>query len=243
MRLMVLPFVLAAVLTGCGADSKAPSEARAESPTPVETPTLTPTPPPTPTPTPGVKVTYRCQGQVYENMQDAWVGEHSNCIDTTASGSPNQRERAAVRLAYGKHSSPRDVEILYGVCGSNNPDWPVIFAGDTNSAAWAQERRGAALLCPAHPHIDQVAPALAATEKQVEVDRNKIEDGTHLVGTEVRPGTYVATPTESCYWERTDTNGEIIDNNFSNGARVQFTILPSDHSVSVEGCGVWRRVR
>lgn len=44
-------------------------------------------------------------------------------------------------------------------------------------------------------------------------------DGTHVVGRDVRPGTYVAMPIGSCYWERTDEDGYIIDNNFSTGAR------------------------
>ncbi|MCA1676711.1 MAG: hypothetical protein LC799_32580 [Actinobacteria bacterium] len=152
---------------------------------------------------------------------------------------------AAVRLAYGPSTKVtlRLIGLLYGGCGSNNPWWPVYSKNDSMSAEWAQEQTGQNLLCPHHPHMDQAEAAIARSLEQAERDRNRIQyDGTHLVGKALNPGTYVARPIGACYWERTNANGEIIDNNFSRGARVQFTILPSDYSISVQGCGEWRRI-
>lgn len=178
-------------------------------------------------------------------MEEAWLYEHPNCIDTKATGTPNKREVAAVRLAYGPNAkvTPRLIGILYGGCGANNRWWPVYSKNDSMSAEWAQEQRGQNLLCPNHPRMHQAQSAITRSVKQAQQDRNRIQyDGTHVVGTALNPGTYVARPTGACYWERTDANGEIIDNNFSHGARVQFAVLPSDHSVSVQGCGQWSKV-
>lgn len=178
-------------------------------------------------------------------MEEAWLYEHPNCIDTKATGTPNKREIAAVRLAYGPNAkvTPRLIGILYGGCGANNRWWPVYSKNDSMSAEWAQEQRGQNLLCPDHPRMHQAQSAIARSLRQAQQDRNRIQyDGTHVVGTALNPGTYVARPTGACYWERTDANGEIIDNNFSHGARVQFTVLPSDYSVSVQGCGQWSKI-
>jgi len=177
-------------------------------------------------------------------MEAAWLGLHFNCIDTKATGDPSRREEAAVRLAYGDNTkvTAGSVGILYGICGSNNSLWPFVVKNEVLSEPQARETQGAALLCPDHPHIEELGPAVAAALDLAERDRNRIQyDGTYVVGKELNPGTYVAMPTGGCYWERTDRNGEIIDNNFSNGARVQFTVEPSDYSVSVQGCGEWTR--
>ncbi|MEW1990040.1 hypothetical protein AB0365_15485, partial [Brevibacterium casei] len=60
---------------------------------------------------------------------------------------------------------------------------------------------------------------------------------------DIQPGTYVAeseTPFENCYWERLDSSGEIIDNNFINsGFRAEVSIKSSDYSFTAEGCGEW----
>lgn len=258
---VLIPFVLVA-LVGCAGDDggtsatepaatvtvevtmTAPEPTTADL-TPSDTPTVTPTQTQTPESKSGVVVTYKCEGMTYYSMEEAWEGEHPNCIDTKATGTPSKREIAALRLAYGPNTkiSASRAAILYGGCGSNNRWWPVYSKNDTMSAEWAQEQIGQNLLCPNHPHMDQARRAIQRSLKQAELDKNRIQyDGTYVVSKELNPGTYVAFPDGGgCYWERTDANGEIIDNNFSNGARVEFTIQPSDYSVSVAGCGEWRQ--
>lgn len=68
--------------------------------------------------------------------------------------------------------------------------------------------------------------------------------GTFKVGDTVRPGTYVSesdVPLDGCYWERTDADGNIIDNNFIGSAfRVQVTIADGDYSFTSSKCGRWK---
>jgi hypothetical protein len=69
--------------------------------------------------------------------------------------------------------------------------------------------------------------------------------GDYRVGTDtgqVAPGTYVATDVDGCYWERLDSSGEIIDNNFISAApRAEFTVRASDYAINIEGCGGWTK--
>ncbi|MBM0239972.1 hypothetical protein JNW88_27820 [Micromonospora sp. ATA32] len=68
--------------------------------------------------------------------------------------------------------------------------------------------------------------------------------GTFRVGKEIKPGTYVTTDVDGCYWERQNSSGNTIDNYFTNGARrVQVTIRSSDYAFSSERCGEWRPAR
>jgi ABC-type Fe3+-hydroxamate transport system substrate-binding protein len=75
-------------------------------------------------------------------------------------------------------------------------------------------------------------------------------DGTFLVGTDVKPGTYrSATPASgNCYWERMSNltgSGEtegILANNNSAGPSV-VTILSSDVAFNTSGCSPWTLVQ
>lgn len=59
----------------------------------------------------------------------------------------------------------------------------------------------------------------------------------------IQPGTYAAqTSGDGCYWERNDANGNIIDNYFGNGLRMQVTIYSSDYSFNSNNCGHWKKV-
>ncbi|MBB4930636.1 hypothetical protein F4561_001456 [Lipingzhangella halophila] len=68
--------------------------------------------------------------------------------------------------------------------------------------------------------------------------------GAFLVGDEIQPGTYYSEgELDGCYWERSDSAGEIIDNDFlTSGRRVQVTIAASDYSFNSRSCGTWRPV-
>lgn len=76
------------------------------------------------------------------------------------------------------------------------------------------------------------------------------EDGTLLVGKDVKPGTYQTRVVEgeflsSCYWARLDASGEIIDNQISTtvGARMTLKIRATDDAVEINCYGaVWKRV-
>ena len=71
-------------------------------------------------------------------------------------------------------------------------------------------------------------------------------DGTHLVGTDVQPGTYRAEAgLDGCYWERLSGLGGDIDDVIANqnvdGSAI-VTIGWSDRAFLSQGCGRWRRV-
>ena len=77
------------------------------------------------------------------------------------------------------------------------------------------------------------------------------EDGTLLVGKDVKPGTYQTRVVEgdiisSCYWARLDANDEILDNDLKTtvGARMTVTVRASDYALEINCSGaVWKRVR
>lgn len=87
-------------------------------------------------------------------------------------------------------------------------------------------------------------------KKKAQAERDRLEDlghvfygGTHRVGEDIPPGTYATAGGEGCYWERTDSSGNINDNNFITGyTRVQVTIYASDYSFTSNNCGTWKRL-
>jgi len=71
------------------------------------------------------------------------------------------------------------------------------------------------------------------------------DDGTWLVGSEVKPGTYRSQNFGDCYWARlSSTDGglnAIIDNGV--GPNQTVTIKRSDKAFETARCGVWKRIR
>jgi hypothetical protein len=72
-----------------------------------------------------------------------------------------------------------------------------------------------------------------------------IQQGTWLVGAQLAPGTYQATVTSGCYWERLrDFEGglsSIIANSFVAEGGSQFVTIASGHVgfTSTAACGTW----
>ncbi|RVW01550.1 hypothetical protein [Rhodococcus spongiicola] len=70
-------------------------------------------------------------------------------------------------------------------------------------------------------------------------------DGTHLVGTHIRPGVYESQWSDSCYWERlSGLSGDlddIIANDFASGRQV-VRIYYSDTAFKSSRCGTWTRL-
>jgi len=103
-------------------------------------------------------------------------------------------------------------------------------------------------LCPDHPqaatvqaNIDAAGAADVSENAQAQAiaDGKYAEEGKHLVGSEVKPGTWqsVGNKVTDCYWEISDESGNIIDNSFISIAP-QFTIsIPASASgLSKNGC-------
>lgn len=229
-----------AMFAGCGAsesDSLAPEDTVAAA---------EPTPSPTPTSANVSIVCYDSEYREYEfdAPEDAWPYEFDYCDSPPATGTPSAREAKALDIAYGDSGDVSSLAILYDICAQTDPK-SFDYLKTAGSPSQVREIKGMLFLCPDHPLRSAIEKHLGEAEK-----RNKLEaqgrifhDGTYRVGEEIQPGTYFVEDTgDGCYWERTDRTGEIIDNNFSTGLRVEVTIQPSDYSFTAEGCGKWQPV-
>jgi hypothetical protein len=142
-------------------------------------------------------VVYVCDEAMYSTMKEAWWGEHTSCLDTKAIGTISRRERAAVRAAYGGKVTLDKLEVLYGICGSNNSDWPYVdeFDDTLGSPAAVREFAGAITLCPDHPNIDRAPRAISRSNAKNEAAKNRIDgDGRYRVGEEVTRGPMSPSP-------------------------------------------------
>jgi hypothetical protein len=132
---------------------------------------------------------------------------------------------------------PYEQCVEHGTEWSMN-EWPV-------SGAQVAEAETALLLCPNHPDGPAIRSRIAdrGVLKAQRKQGRAFADGNYRVGSQVQPGTYFVEDVSNCYWERLDSAGNIIDNNFVTDAlRVEATIGSGDFSFHTEGCGMWRPV-
>jgi hypothetical protein len=67
-------------------------------------------------------------------------------------------------------------------------------------------------------------------------------DGTHLVGSDIQPGTYRNEGTSACYWARLSGTGGTVDDIIANDnprGQSYVTIDPSDTAFQSQNCGSW----
>lgn len=135
--------------------------------------------------------------------------------------------------------------------------------GDTNTPAAASSTPTVTVSAPASdgqapaPAVTVTAPAPAPKTVQVPGPVKTVtapppgpavaiaEDGTWLVGKDIKPGTYRSTSDDTCYWARLkDTDGDldsILAN--SNGGNQVVTIKKSDNAFESARCAPWTKVR
>lgn len=162
--------------------------------------------------------------------------------DPATSPNPTALESKALRTSYGSHSRSSALQTLYDFCENPNPG-SVDYLRTTGSASQIREVQGAMMLCRNWPLTGLVSQYIEAAQTLSRLKRaGKIfGGGTFRVGVRIQPGTYYVTRPGNCYWERSDRNGNIIDNFFStSAARVQVSILSTDYSFSSRDCGEWR---
>ena len=99
---------------------------------------------------------------------------------------------------------------------------------------------------PAPTPPPTLATTTIATTTTTPGPRTEFSNGTHRVGIDIAPGTYVAPGGSGCYWERQSVFGgsgseAIIANEFARGGQVVVTIAASDKGFKTSGCGTWRR--
>ncbi|WP_351237690.1 hypothetical protein [Streptomyces sp. NPDC002133] len=180
----------------------------------------------------------------YAFPEEAWPAKYNSCEGEATDGEMTELQRKAVETAYADEGGISSLGTLYGICAQAGPE-SLSYLDTAGSPEQIAEIKGALVLCPDHPQRKQIDKALGGAAKRnvLEADGKIFGEGVFRVGEEIKPGIYYTTDVEGCYWERTDANGETIDNNFTNAAkRVQVTIRSSDYSFNSENCGQWRPV-
>ncbi|MFD4117092.1 hypothetical protein ACFWSJ_27030 [Streptomyces niveus] len=241
MKKITLALLMGLVLVGCSSTSADTDAADSESVLETSDGTQAPI---TPEALPPVTVEISCSMDYYSSFEEAWPAEHDVCEGEATEGELTDLENRAVKAAYDVEGDASSLGTLYGICSQNGPD-SFSYLDVAGSPDQIKEVRGALILCPDHPSKAQINKALggAGNRNDLEAEGKIFSAGVFLVGDEIKAGTYYATDVDGCYWERTDANGQPIDNYFTNAAkRVQVTIRSSDYSFSSEGCGQWRPV-
>jgi len=132
-----------------------------------------------------------------------------------------------------------NLKILWEMCAELDNFYATNGALNEGQQA---EANGVLMLCPDHPGAAMLANG---SPEQAERDAGvRFGAGVREVGIQVQPGMWRASGTISnCYWERLDSAGEIIDNNFVMAAtQVEVWIDPSDFSFHSTSCGEWVKV-
>jgi hypothetical protein len=204
----------------------------------------------TSTPT-GITLSIQCSGTTYSDvaratLESIWSSKSDFCEGTVTSGTPDQTDQKALHIAYGGTADEKSDSLgtLYGMCAQTGAAaWSPV---SSPTAAQAAEIKGMLIICPNHPDRALLNKYISAGTRRDQLERQGriFGSGVYLVNKQIKPGTYVASdPSSGCYWERTDRNGKIIDNYFTNGAaRVQVTIRSTDYSFNSKSCGEWSPV-
>jgi hypothetical protein len=213
------------------ADAKGPATARTTlaTPTPTPTPAVTPAPPPTPTTAPTPPAILSPTPTVTPSSKSAFrtFGDGTYAVGTDiVAGTYRTREASPVctwaRLSGFDGTSSEIISYDY----SDGPVVVTIAPSDTGfeasgCGAWTADL--SSILAPGAQ-----LPG----------------DGTFIVGTDFKPGTYRSPAHAGCYWARLrgfgGTYGELIDNVYTD-AQAIVTIRSSDKGFKTSRCGLWTR--
>ena len=163
----------------------------------------------------------------------------ANLIPFTAETLRRDKETCTTFLKGGEPATATKpartpAEILFFDFGVGHPE----HAQDGSSIKRAELM--IPILCPTMAGaIEEARSGSITVPRQTE-----FRDGKYLIGQKMLPGTYtIATPVSDCYWERSDGQGNIIDNNFiSISPSVTVTIGAGDAGFTSRGCGTWKLV-
>jgi hypothetical protein len=80
---------------------------------------------------------------------------------------------------------------------------------------------------------------------QITTNKTSFADGMYIVRTDITPGTYKNTASQSCYYARlhgfSNSTDDIIANNLTNNAAI-VTIYASDKGFESHNCGTWTKI-
>lgn len=191
-------------------------------------------------------LTYTCGGTTYETAFDARESGEDCEAESNGVADISSEEMAALDTAYGDEQTHEisSLDVLWGLCATS-------IAPDTTypyglSSEQTKEIKGMLSLCPDHPRADDFRASMKKGQQQDKelAEGTRFYDGTYVVGTDVKPGTYIVKDVEDCYWERQDANGQTIDNDFKTAAaQIRVTIAATDHAFVAKGCGEWTKTK
>ena len=154
--------------------------------------------------------------------------------------SPDQQQA----LDTGGVTDASKLGILDSICASLG--FSPYASLSTYSSAQIPEMSAAITHCPEHPRAPDIQARLAASQAEQAAVAAGMQFGAGVkrVGTDIQPGTYASEGNlDGCYWERQDSTGSTIDNDFLNAAlRVEVTIRSSDYAFNSSNCGTWRKI-
>lgn len=160
------------------------------------------------------------------------TGDEEDVLDALGSACEPEGHRVEGPIAFGDRSLSDGVRCTGAVwavvsslgygCYSDDVNEKPIVAGDGSPLACADGQ---------YYYTDRPRDAIHGT-------------GNFRVGQQpqdIAPGTWITTDAvEDCYWERVDSNGRTIENDFVVGApTVRVTISASDAGFNTDGCGGW----
>jgi len=134
------------------------------------------------------------------------------------------------------------INFLYELCAVVDPGDACAAPGFVMSEGQVYEATAGLMLCLKQPHAKAWRQAIARGRADIKLTASGREfgDGLWLVNKQIKPGTYVTSDVENCYWERQNRNGGVIANDFIIAAkRLQVTIRTSDYAFNSDGCGTW----
>lgn len=140
------------------------------------------------------------------------------------------------------------IAVLAGMCGQR-AGYPIDFIRSEGQIA---ESKAMLLLCPDHPDAKKIRMNIKAAQVVVDAEAREeaekatgvgagtwAEEGVHLVGPDIKPGKWqsVGDRVVECYWEISDAQGNIIDNNFiSIAPKFTITIPKKAAGFTNNGC-------
>ena len=261
---LLIGVLVGTAFTGNGDQASASGSKATSSPSKTASPAASRTPKPSPTPAASsdsaklLSFRFGCKNpgdepEYFYTLQDAWAfGPFEHCkaltmdsdTDEPDVSEPSEFQLKALKVAYKTDHSRDKLNRLYGICAQTSGVPIDSVVGEAETA----ELEGALMLCPHHPKAATIEASITALKdvraQLAEIDKAKAEghmvsEGSYLVGPEVQPGTWQSAgeKVENCYWEISDAQGEIIDNNYIRIAP-QFTIeIPASASgFTVSGC-------
>lgn len=191
------------------------------------------------------------------DMADTIHAVNDNCpqilTEDEGMGGCGNKEEGFYFLALNSSEFPNaTVAHRVGAIQRDREDDEVMLLGDE----WSIQCWGSGSL----PRCEELSNAIPSAEwvdleagegikftQEDETSAGGFSDGTHMIGTDIQPGTYRTDGGEGCYWERlsgfSGTSADRIANDFSPEKKQSYvTIEATDKAFESKRCGTWELV-